>query len=74
MLVALLKVYINRTMGNGNKSFNEKVINFYSFVQIFSLRAAEVVYENLKLMVNVGCGGLIIVRYRIACLTSHMTC
>ena len=47
-IAALLKAYINRTMGNGNKVFDEKVIIFYCFVKKSSPRAAEVVSANLR--------------------------
>ena len=39
LIVSLLKASINRTMGNGSELFDEKVINFYRFVQTFSPRA-----------------------------------
>ena len=47
LIVALLKASINRTMGNGIKVFNEKVIIIYRFVQTFSPRAEEVVSSNI---------------------------
>ena len=48
LIVALLKASINRTMGNGKKVFNEKVINFYRFVKTFSPQAAEVVSAKIR--------------------------
>ena len=48
LIVDMLKATINRTMGNGNEAFDEKVIIFYRFVQIFIPRAAEVVYANIR--------------------------
>ena len=48
MIVALLKATINRTILNGNEAFDDKVIDFYHFLQTFSPRVAEVASTNLR--------------------------
>ena len=47
LVVVLLKAAVNRADGTRNAEIDEKVINFYQFVDTYSPKASMIVLENL---------------------------